>query len=85
MPFCDTLVKLVRWGETVPGGVTFVLALGAVHRDLGDVLADQGRNDEAIESYRKAARLSPKDAGLQLRLAAALRAAERTSEAEAGA
>ncbi len=62
--------------ESVPGGVTFRLALAAAHRDLAGILAERGDPASAAAEYGRAAALSPDDADLQLRLASALRAAD---------
>lgn len=62
-------------GGTVPGGVTFVSALSAAHRDLAGVLRDTKRPAEAAEEYRRAAALMPREAAIHLHLAAALREA----------
>ena len=67
--------------ETTPGGITFVLALAAAHKDLAKVLMDMGKPDEAAAHYRLAVSLSPKDASMLVSLAAALKGARRPEEA----
>ncbi len=69
--------------ETIPGGVTFRLALSAAWRDLGGALQDQGRIEEAVPALRRAALLSPGDAPLRVQIAAALREAGNAAGAEA--
>ena len=53
------------------------------HLALGDVRVELGRLLEAVDSYRQAARLRPKQAAAFARLGAALAACERFDEAEA--
>jgi len=60
-------------GDRTPGGITFVLALSAAHRDLAGTLADGKRYDEAETEYRRAAALAPADAGIPQSLAAMLK------------
>ncbi|HET9482174.1 MAG TPA: tetratricopeptide repeat protein [Candidatus Polarisedimenticolia bacterium] len=67
--------------DTVPGGVTFRLALAAAWRDLGSVQMDQNRPAEAVESLRSAAGLAPQDPPTHMKLGSALQAAGRLPEA----
>ncbi len=67
---------------TTPGGVTFVLALSAAHRDLAGVLMEQEHPDEAAAEYSAAAALAPDDSPLHQRLCAALTAAGEPGRAE---
>ncbi|HEY3176135.1 MAG TPA: glycosyltransferase family 39 protein [Candidatus Polarisedimenticolia bacterium] len=59
---------------TTPGGITFVLALSAAHRDLGGILMDDKRYAEAAREYRAASDLSPGDASCLISLGGALKA-----------
>jgi len=68
---------------SLPGGVTFALALASAHKDLGDVLMELERPAEAADAYRAAARLSPRDAPVRAALAAALMAEGDVAGAEA--
>ena len=61
--------------DTTPGGITFVLALSAAHKDLAAVLMDQHEPAEAAAQYRQAAALSPSDATLLVSLGSALKQA----------
>src|SRR5262249_61036942 len=45
--------------DRTPGGITFVLALSAAHRDLAGVLVAQKRHDEAVAEYQVASSLAP--------------------------
>lgn len=58
---------------TVPGGITFALALHAAHRELAGVLMDSKRLDEAIAEMEAAVPLDPNDADLFQRLSGAYR------------
>jgi len=69
--------------ESTPGGITFVLALSAAHRDLAGALGDMGRAEEAAQEMARAAALSPKDSRLQLALCVSLKDLGRTREATA--
>ncbi len=68
---------------SVPGGITFKLALSAAHRDMAGILLEQGRAPEAAASYGRASALSPEDDGLMIRRAGALVAAGDPVSAEA--
>ncbi len=69
--------------STLPGGITFVMALASAHEDLANVLMELHRPAEAAASYRIAARLSPRDASPLAGLAAALTEAGDARGAEA--
>ena len=69
--------------ESTPGGITFVLALSAAHRDLAGALDDLGRHEEAAQEMTQAAVLSPQDARLWLALCASLKGLDRMPEAMA--
>jgi tetratricopeptide (TPR) repeat protein len=58
---------------SVPGGITFALALHAAHRDLAGILMDSKRIDEAIAEMEAAVPLDPNDADLFQRLSGAYR------------
>lgn len=59
---------------TVPGGITFALALHAAHRDLAGILLEQERTDEAIDQLLAAVPFDPNDAALFQILGGAYRA-----------
>jgi len=69
--------------ETIPGGITFKLALSAAHRDLAGILQEQGRAPEAAVAYGRASALAPEDSTLSVRRAAALMKAGDPVSAEA--
>ena len=58
-------------------------ANGMAHRDLGIVLAEQGRKNEALKEFQAAIRINPKDVNAHYRLARLYRTMGRTSEAKA--
>jgi len=69
--------------QTIPGGITFKLALSAAHRDLAGILQEQGRAPEAAVAYGRASALAPEDSLLSVRRAAALMKAGDPVAAEA--
>ena len=63
--------------------VTANAPLAMVHRDLGIVYAELGRQDEAVAELQKATALDPKDAGAHWRLARLYQAMGKKEEAKA--
>ena len=57
-------------------------ANGMAHRDLGIILADQGRKDDAIAEFQEAIRINTKDVNAHYRLARLYRSMGRKAEAK---
>jgi Tfp pilus assembly protein PilF len=81
----DTGMQMNRMDQSRPlleSVVKAEPANGMAHRDLGIVLAEQGRNDEALKEFHAAIGINPKDVNAHYRLARLYRAMGKTSEAK---
>jgi len=52
------------------------------HRDLGIILSEGGRRDEAVAEFREAVKINPRDSNAHYRLARLYRSMGKTAEAK---
>ena len=55
---------------------------GMAHRDLGIILSEGGRRDEAVAEFREAVKINPRDVNAHYRLARLYRSMGKTAEAK---